>query len=151
VTTRMIPLDLSGKSLVELIRMALFNIDQVDVRPVAPPEDPDKSRRTPRELQAAWLLKRSDKVQALAKARPMDRLYRVKGGVVSATRGASPLAIITSYRDGDHGSAPEAGVIVLGVKRGLGSAEKPLAVTEDGLEDVTTSARAGQLPEQRSR
>lgn len=145
---RMIPLDVGGRSLPELIRMALFNFDQMDTRPVAPPEDPDQSRNTPRELQQQWLARKPEVIRNLAKKYPMDRLYRVRGGVVSATRGVSPLGIVISYRLGDHGGAPEMGVLVLGVKRGLGSAEKPLPVTADGLEDVTSAARAGQLPEQ---
>lgn len=148
MSARMVPIDLGGRSLLELITMALWNLDQFDVRPKAPPEDPLKYRPTPRELTLVWLRTKPGVVQELAKKAPMNRLYRVRGGVVSATRGLSPLGVIASYREGVAGGAAEAGVVVLGVKRGLGSMEKPLGVPLEGLEDVTDDARAGRLPEQ---
>lgn len=149
---RMIPIDLKGcgaRTLTELIRIALWNIDQSDVRPTPPPDDPTKYMPTPRELRAVWLRQQAEDVRVLARKAPVEAIYRIKGGVVSATRGISPIAIVTSYKSGQRGEPATAGCVVLGVVRGLGSPQRPLSVPLEGLEVVTEDARHGRLPEQR--
>lgn len=156
----MIPAD-EGKSLAELVRIALYNIDKFDARPIrTPAEVKELSKRytdaeiarlppkpTPREASTAWLAKKGEPVRRLAVACPLNRIYRVKGGLASELRGTAPIGLIISYRDPGRGAPAEAAIIVLGKKSGLGSAERPLVVTQDGLEDITDAARAGKLPE----
>ena len=150
----------AGVSLTELVRIALYNIDQFDK--IAREDEPDDVTRASLDLHThrhkfdeglahiaqhrGWTGAQCNQVAALKKARPPDRLYRVRGGYHSATRGLDALGVITSYRPGKRGGAAEAGVTILGFTGGmLGSAEKPLGVPAEGLEDVTEAARTGKL------
>lgn len=155
----MIPAD-EGVDLEELVRIALYNIDQFDK--VAREDESDE--RTKRELdmrtyrdkfeeglaqiamRQGWTAEQCTQVGKLKKERPPNCLYRIRGGFHSATRGLDALGIIVSYRPGRGGAAAEAGVMVLGFKGDMvGSAEKPFGVPAEGLEDVTDAARAGKL------
>ena len=89
-------------------------------------------------------------MRAFATKYPLNRLYRVGGGVHSASSGLAPLGVIIAYTGGTGGNPPAAGVVILGFKGAQeGSAEKPLWVPGEGLEDVTEAARKGALPELR--
>jgi hypothetical protein len=162
----MVPAD-AGLSLRELVRIALLNIDTFDK--VAMDGETEKVGNTTVELshfktyrqrfedgllqiavRQGWTEAQCEAVGELKKRCPPDRLYRVRGGFHSATRGLSPLAVIVSYRPGQHGGPPEAGMAVLGFSNDLtGSAARPMSVPAEGLEDVTESARNGTLPELR--
>jgi len=149
-----------GASLAELVRMALLNIDQYDK--IAREDEPDAEikkgidLRTHRQkfddglaliaARQGWGTVQLAQVGGLKKRRPPDRLYRIRGGYHSATRGLDALGIILSYRPGTRGGPPEAGVMVLGFSSEMvGSAAHPLGVPEEALEDVTDSARSGKL------
>ena len=145
----LIPLD-QGQSLAQLVKAALQNISRFDTSP----EQSANERRahgakpTPRQQATNWLRKQSMAVQVLAKARPLNRLYRVKGGLLSASRGISPLGLIVSYKQGTAGGPPLCGVQILGFKGNqLGSGSNLLPVPAEGLEDVTDAAKRGDLPE----
>jgi hypothetical protein len=160
----MIPAD-ADNSLPNLVRIALYNLDQWDKVPRE--DEPDESVRaaldgkTHREkfedglariaMRQGWTEAQCTQVAALKKARPPNALYRVRGGFTSATRGLAPIGIIVSYRPGGaFGGPAEAGVAILGFTDDMaGSACKPLPVPAEGLEDVTEAARAGKLPELR--
>ena len=165
----MIPAD-AGISLGELVRIVLYNIEHFHKVPERPeevkvegkvvPVDWDKPQLSHAEqfanhmaeksLRRGWTTTQKDSVRGFMKKRPPDRLYRVKGGLHSKTIGIRPLAIIVDYRPGTRGGAAEAGVAVLGVSaEQLGSAGPPLGVPTEGLEDVTESAKKGDLPELR--
>lgn len=161
-TNAMVPADI-GKSLPELVRIALYNIDRFD--DIAMDGDVEKvgnstfelsTKKTYRQrfeeglaiiaIHHGWGHEACRGVALLKKSHPPDRIYRVRGGLYSATFGASPLGVIVSYRPGQSGAPAEAGVAILGFGNGqIGSVEEPLGVTADGLEDVTELARAGKL------
>lgn len=160
----MSPLD-GGQDLAELVRTALRNIDLFDKR--AMEGEVERVGRTTVSIEQVatyrtrfedglariayrqgWTPEQCAAVAALKRVCPPDRLYRVRGGFHSATRGHAPLGIIVSYRPGIKGGAAEAGVAVLGFANDLtGSAAHPFGVPREGLEDVTAEARAGTLPE----
>lgn len=153
----MVPAD-EGRSMADLIQVVLHNIDQFDKRKVTVQAngDRDVAERTYRgeffhglamiAARQGWTAAQVEQVRGLIRRCPPDRVYRVRGGVHSATRGHSPLGVIVSYRPGR--GAPEAAVMALGAFA-LGSAAEPLVVTADGLEDVTEAARRFDLPELR--
>ena len=147
----LIPLD-QGQSLSQLVKAALQNIDRFDTSP----EQSERDRRafgprpTPRQQFLLWLRKQGSDVIQLAKMRPLNKIYRVKGGLLSETRGISPLGLIISYKKGAAGDPPLCGVQILGFKGDqLGSGSNPLPVPAEGLEDVTAACRDGSLPELR--
>lgn len=159
----MVPIDVS-QGLDELVRIALFNIDRFDK--VARLDEPDEDTRkivavyTYRQkfedglariaMRQGWSPEQCAQVAILKNKRPPDRLYRVRGGFHSATRGLSPLGIIVTYRPGGGGGPAEAGVAVLGFSKDMiGSAARPMGIPAEGLEDVTEAARRGTLPELR--
>lgn len=162
----MAPADV-GLDLGELVRIALFNIDRFDA--VAMDGEVEEIGNTTVELshkrtyrqkfdagleeiayRQGWTISQAVEVGALKKRCPPDRLYRIKAGFQSATRGTTPIAIIVSYRPGQHGGPAEAGMAVLGFANDqVGSAAKPMGVPAEGLEDVTEAARAGTLEELR--
>jgi hypothetical protein len=161
----MIPADIDS-SLPNLVRIALYNIDQFDKIPREDEKDEDvkkvlqQSGKTYREkferglaeiaMRKGWTPEQCKAIATLKKKCPPDRLYRIKGGFHSLQRGLAPLGVIKSYRPGTGGAPAEAGVMVLGFKDGdTGSAAKPFPVPAEGLEDVTEAARAGKLPELR--
>jgi hypothetical protein len=158
----MIPAD-AGIDLKELVRIALYNIDQFDK---VAREDEDEQTKQHLDMQTyrkkfedglariamkhGWTAHQCGQIAKLKKACPPDRLYRIKGGFESATRGWPPIAIIVSYRPGKDGGPAEAGMAILGFSKDqYGSAAKPMPVPAEGLEDVTEDARAGKLPELR--
>jgi hypothetical protein len=140
----MTPLD-EGSSLDDLVRQALRNIERYDKPPIQDAGDLELRgpQLTPREKMRRYLRTKSEAIRKLAKACPMDRIYRVKGGIQSERFGYEPLAVILGY--GSHHGQPYAGVMILGIKLGLGSAEEPLMVPPDGLEDVTEACRQRTL------
>ena len=117
------PLD-EGRTLPDLLRMLLHNL----------------SKYQP-QLAAAGMTKYGPTARALSEIRPLNRLYRLKGGYHSGTTGVSPLGVIVGYRDAQRGSPPLALTMVLGLKTGPGSPEKPFLVPAEGLEDVTERGR----------
>jgi len=145
----LIPLD-QGQSLKQLVKAALQNIDRFDTAPRSPAASSGAvpQATTPRAKATEWLRRQPQAVQRLAKARPLNKLYRVTGGVVSETRGLAPLGLIVSYKKGYRGNPPLCGVQILGFKgTQLGSAANLMPIPGEGLEDVTDAARAGKLPE----
>jgi hypothetical protein len=137
-----------GPSLKILVLLALRNIDEWD-------QVPERSKlelelmgpaKTHRQQFMAWLIKQDEKTRELAKKRPLNKIYRLKDGLQSVTRGASPLGLIISYKD--VRGMGLVGMQVLGFEGDeLGSAKNPLWVPPDTLEDVTEAARKLVLPE----
>ena len=162
----MIPAD-AGINLGELVRITLYNIEQFDK--VAMDGEQTLIGRSTVELthrltyrqrfedalariaaKNGWSHDACMQIADLKKRCPPDRLYRIRGGFHSATRGLSPLGIVVSYRPGKNGGPAEVGVAVLGTPDDqIGSARKPFGVPREALEDVTADARAGNLPELR--
>lgn len=160
----MIPAD-AGLDLVELVRIALYNIDAFDK--VAMEGETQVVGRTTADLthvktyrqrfldglaaiaqRQGWSVHGSAQVAALYKECPPDRIYRIGGKYRSVTRGLPPLGIVVGYRPGRAGGPAEVGLAVLGIsKEFLGSPEQPFPVPAEGLEDVTEAARTGRLPE----
>lgn len=142
----MVPVD-QGWSIEALVRATLLNIDRYDVRPEAGRAWVNgrlvvgDRRQTPREAFEKWLAKQPGEVLRLAKLRPPNALWRVQGGLHSATTGALPLAVIVSYRL--HRTVPQIGLQVLGVTEGLGSTKEPIWTDASGVEDITEKARSG--------
>jgi len=120
------PLD-EGKSLMDLVKLTIYNVDQV---PAA------RQQRF-----ALWLKGQEASVRDLAELRPPNRLYRVKGDIRGTQHGFSPLGIVVGYRAGERGGPAEALCMFLGIKAGPGSMEAPARVIAEGLEDVTQEAR----------
>lgn len=106
-------------------------------------------RRTARQKQDDWLAQRSESVRRAAKERPMDRIYRLRGGLVSAESNLPPFGTIVSYLERPGGVV--IGVACIGVQRGPGSREAPLWATPDGLEDITEPLRNKLLGGQSTR
>jgi hypothetical protein len=160
----MVPAD-AGKSFPELVRIALYNIDRFDS--VAMDGESERvgnktvelsHKQTYRErfqdglaaiaARQGWTPSQCTQVGKFVKAYPPDKLYRVRGGFHSLTRGAAPIGVIVSYRPGRNGGPAEAGIAILGFSNDLvGSVAKPMGVPGEGLEDVTEAARSGTLPE----
>jgi hypothetical protein len=159
----MIPAD-AGIDLKELIRIALYNIDHYDKIPERPQEidgksiDYDTPPKTYRQqfedglakmaIRQGWTAAQCKTVADLKKKCPPNKLYRIRGGFHSATRGLSPIGIVVSYRPGQGGGPAEIGAAVLGFSNDMvGSAAQPFPVPAEALEDVTEEARSGKLPE----
>ena len=162
----MIPAD-AGKSLADLIRSTLFNVDQWDQ--VAMDGEEERVGRSTVDLshkktyrerfeeglthiaaRQGWSPAGCAQVRALKLQRPPNKLYRIKGGLHSATKGTAPIALIVSYRPGQKGGPAECGMAILGFSNDLeGSVAHPIGIPAEGLEDVTEAARAGTLPELR--
>lgn len=121
----MIPLDPGiHAGLGSLVTAALFNISRFDGA-----------------AHSVWLNQQTERVQKVARTRPPDRLYRVISD--NEREGAETpllLGVILGYASG------LCGVHILGVRAGPGSAEDPILVPADALENVTEKARAGKLP-----
>jgi hypothetical protein len=162
-TNTQIPGDI-GISLEELVRIALYNIERFDT--VAMDGEQTKVGRSTVELShlktyrtkfeealatkaaaRGWSAEACQTVAKLKKACPPDRLYRIKAGFRSTTRGHSPLAVIVDYRP-TRGGPAEAGMVILGaMPKEHGSADRPFGVPAEALEDVTEDARNNRLPE----
>jgi len=162
----MSPMD-AGRSLRDLVMTAIRNIDLFDK--IAMDGEEETIGNTTVELshkksyrerfddglatiavRQGWTLEDAKAVRDFKRKYPPDRLYRIRGGLHSATRGSSPLAIIVSYRPGKKGHPVEAGLAILGFANDqIGSAAKPIPIPGEGLEDVTEAARKGTLPELR--
>jgi hypothetical protein len=151
----MIPLD-EGKSIAELVSHHLHNCSVFDKVPEN--RNPDLPARTHRQtflrsmaIRAArcgWTADQCRSIAALQKTRPPDRLYRVRGGLYSASHGYAPLTYIQGYIPARRGQPAMAECVVLGVAGGqLGGAENVLVVPAEGLEDVHQQALAGRLRE----
>jgi hypothetical protein len=84
--------------------------------------------------------------QALAKKRPLNKLYRIVSDQERAGGEETLLyGLVVGYTEPERGTPAMCLVFVLGVYEGAGSYDTPLVVPADALEDVTEKARAGQL------
>lgn len=161
----MIPLD-RGRTFEELLASALYNCDTFDKIPMdgqlalgdgKPLLRPITWRKRFEDglaglaLKRGWTYEQCVQVRELYRKAPPDRIYRVRGGFHSLTRGIAPIGTILSYRPGKRGDPAQAAIVVLGfnpdVDFDLGSQANPLPVPLEGLEDVTEAARARTLPE----
>lgn len=137
-----------GPDLKALVLMVLQNIDNYDKRP----EQSELEKKlgvpnlTPREQFTEWLTKQDESTRKLVKTCPPNKLYRLKGGLQSATRGTAPFGVVISYKHSR--GAGFVGVQVLGFEgEELGSAKNPLPLPTDVLEDITEEARRLAAPE----
>jgi len=125
----MVPLE--GKTLEDLVRIALLNIEAFD-----------------HARFDTWRRGRGGGISKLADRRPPDKLYRIITDNERESEGCdAPLlvGIVVGYQEAARGAPAMCRVQVLGVHAGAGSYEEPLAVPEDALEDVTERAQAGKL------